>query len=360
MALGMRADAENGMNKVVIPTGYMGSGSSAVTDLVSEFEGYRVPLKDFEFIFLHCPNGVFDLEDKLLIGNNAIRSDEALRTFRSAMKELYENPLWWPGRYKWKLGHEFMDIVDAYVDELTQFESDSFWYHQEKRRWRDLPAVGFTEVFHRVTGIRSWPKKPLMYQGMKLSVPTGDEFYAASRRFIENVLDMMGYKESSLILDQLLLPFNAWRIDGYFKEGVAHCFIVDRDPRDVYLSNKYIWAQDAVPVPYPFEVHEFCAYYKRVRQSEHSAESPHVQRMHFEDLVYDYDTAVGHILDVLGLDRSKHASPLSAFDPARSLKNTQLFRTGTHHDEIAVIEEELEDYLYQFPYELKGNTEGVF
>lgn len=348
------------MKKVIIPTGYMGSGSSAVTDLVSEFEGFRIPQKDFEFIFLHCPNGVFDLEDKLLVGNNAIRSDEALRSFRAAMKELYANPLWWPGRYKWKVGKGFMDLVDAYVDELTQFESDSFWYHQEKRRLRNLPAVGFTEVFHRVTGIRSWPKKPLLYQGMKLSAPTGDEFYAASKGFVVNVLDMMGYEESNLILDQLLLPFNTWRMDNYFDPGVAWCFIVDRDPRDVFLANKYIWAQNAVPVPYPFDAQEFCSYYKRIRQSEHATASPHVQRLHFEDLVYDYEGAVERILGMLGLDRKQHAVPLTAFDPARSLKNTQLFRSGAHRDEVAVIEEELKEYLYPFPYELTADMEGVF
>ena len=53
-------------NKIVIPTGYMGSGSSAVTDLLSEVDGYSCSNGNFEYVFMHCPNGVFDLEDKLL------------------------------------------------------------------------------------------------------------------------------------------------------------------------------------------------------------------------------------------------------------------------------------------------------
>ena len=28
------------MNKIIVPTGYMGSGSSAITDLLSEIDGY--------------------------------------------------------------------------------------------------------------------------------------------------------------------------------------------------------------------------------------------------------------------------------------------------------------------------------
>ena len=49
------------MNKVIVPTGYMGSGSSVVTDLIAEFEGYESANGSFEYVFLHCPNGVFRL-----------------------------------------------------------------------------------------------------------------------------------------------------------------------------------------------------------------------------------------------------------------------------------------------------------
>ena len=77
------------MNRIAITTGYMGSGSSAVTDLIGEFNGFTENNGDFEYIFMHCPNGIFDLEDKLLRNNNAVRSDEALRSFRNAMYELY-------------------------------------------------------------------------------------------------------------------------------------------------------------------------------------------------------------------------------------------------------------------------------
>ena len=95
------------MNKIIIPTGYMGSGSSAITDIVREFSGYEASQGDFEYVFLHCPGGVFDLEDKLLIGNNANRSDEALHTFENTMRELYKCKFWWPANYKKNLIQTF-------------------------------------------------------------------------------------------------------------------------------------------------------------------------------------------------------------------------------------------------------------
>ena len=53
------------MRKIIVPIGYMTSGSSAVTDLVSEFANVNNDYGIFEYVFLHCPNGLFDLEDKL-------------------------------------------------------------------------------------------------------------------------------------------------------------------------------------------------------------------------------------------------------------------------------------------------------
>ena len=51
------------MNKVIIPTGYMGSGSSAITDLVAEFKNCKNEFKSYEYVLLHCPNGLFCDQD---------------------------------------------------------------------------------------------------------------------------------------------------------------------------------------------------------------------------------------------------------------------------------------------------------
>ena len=67
------------MNKILVPIGYMGSGSSAVTDILAEIDGCSARDGDFEFVFLHCPNGVFDLEDKLLHGLSLIHISEPTR-----------------------------------------------------------------------------------------------------------------------------------------------------------------------------------------------------------------------------------------------------------------------------------------
>lgn len=165
------------MNKVIIPTGYMVSGSSALTDLLSEFEGFEAPHGDFEYVFLHCPDGVFDLEDKLLRGNNAIRSDEALRSFQKRMRELYDVPFWWVGNYKRNLSSRFMEITQDYMDSLIQVTSDNFWYYQEKRGWKIFPRLAFNKIIRTISSWKIVPKKPLIYEGTAFSLPTSEELH---------------------------------------------------------------------------------------------------------------------------------------------------------------------------------------
>ena len=120
------------MNKIIIPTGYMGSGSSAITDLVAEFKDCQNEFKTYEYVMLHCPNGLFDLEDKLLNGNNAIRSDEALRTFENQMRKLYNKKFWWVGNYKKIISEDFMDKVNKYLENITQLKYEGYWYTHEE------------------------------------------------------------------------------------------------------------------------------------------------------------------------------------------------------------------------------------
>lgn len=348
------------MNKIIIPTGYMGSGSSAITDLIGEFVGYEAPQGDFEYVFLHCPNGLFDLEDKLITGNNALRSDEALRTFRSAMYELHGNHLWWPSNYKKRLSPRFMEITDSFIDNLTQFQTSTFWYHQEQRGLRALPKLVFNKAIRTLTRNRIAPRKPLRYRGMRFSLPSPEEFYASARDYLAHIWDEIGLREHNLILDQLVLPFNLWRLENYFPDN-AICIVVERDPRDLFLINKYILdKRDSIPVPYPTDVSEFCRYYRRIRQLERPTASAHVYRIMFEDLVYNYDETVSGIMGKLGLSWKDNPNPRSRFDPRRSINNTQIFLQSSYQEEREVIERELPEFLYKFPYPISHQEALIF
>lgn len=347
------------MRKIIIPTGYMGSGSSAITDLVSEFKNVNNSQKDFEYIFLHCPNGVFDLEDKLLIGNNSIRSDEALHSFLNTMKDLYDKKFWWPGYYKKVIGDKFYNEVERYVNSLTDVESINYWYYQENPTKKMQFKKAIQLLVGKLTNKKIKLKKPLLYDKMLLSYKKPEEFYKESKKFINNILDMIDSGEEDLLLDQLLLPHNVSRIDNYFDKNIR-IIIVERDPRDVFILNKYAWAKKGIDVPYSFDVEKFCKQYKNIRMLESTNKNKKVLRVKFEDLVYDYEESEKRVAEFLGYKLDRHINKFSRFDPKISICNTQVFSSSKEYEEeVKYIEKELKEFLYPFPKKVNSKIENT-
>ena len=175
----------------------------------------------------------------------------------------------------------------------------------------------------------------------------------------EEVINELGEEISkgkeNIILDQFLLPFNLFRVDNYFDDKLR-VIVVARDPRDVFIINKYIWQQKQICVPFPLEVNEFCNFYKKMRESEKECTSNKVLRINFEDLIYNYDTKIKEITKFLGFKESDHINKKNRFIPEMSIKNTQLFRKEEYREECKVIEKELKKYLYEFPYEINNDV----
>lgn len=336
------------MNKIIIPTGYMGSGSSAITDLISEFRGYEATNGSFEYVFMHCPGGVFDLEDKLLVGNNAVRSDEALHTFYRTMNELYSDRLWWPANYKKWIGREFIQYTNEYVEDLIQYKPETYWYMQEKFTLPIFMKMCIRKVVSFATGGKVLLDKPLTHKPMWISYIDAEDFYKKTRKYLNKIFKRLGAEEKNLVLDQLILPFNLHRMKHYFGDNVE-CFVVERDPRDVFIANKYVWAKMGDPVPYPMDAKEFCKFYKQLRMMEKPCDHIHVHRIAFEDLIYHYNETVKRVMDILDLEEKDHIKKRKYLNPKKSINNTQMFLNAEYADEIKIIEEELAEYLYEFP-----------
>ncbi len=337
------------MNKLIIPTGYMGSGSSAITDLICEFDGFDAENGTFEYVFMHCPDGLFDLEDKLIIGNNSMRSDEAIRSFEKRMYELYNRKFWWVANYKKKIGKEFWKITQDFIDSLVQYKSDSYWYMQERLNLYRFIIMGFRAVLRVISGGRINLNRPLEYKPMRISFLNEQQFYEKAGTYINNFLKCMGIEEKNIILDQLLLPHNIYRAEKYFDDRME-CFVVNRDPRDVFILNKYIWPKVNETVPFPTEVNEFCGYYRGLRSIEKKGYNLHVHMIQFEELIYNYEYTLKKVMKILKLDETMHSAKKQKFNPEKSINNTQLFIKDEYKAEASIIEKNLSEFLYDFPY----------
>lgn len=337
------------MKRIIVPTGYMGSGSSAVTDLISEFKDCQNEYKSYEYIFLHCPNGLFDLEDKLLIGNNAVRSDEAIRSFEFQMQKLYNKKYWWVGNYEKIIGPNFKKMTDNFISNIQEFNFPGFWYTHEEVNTKMFLKLLLRKPLKILLKDRIKFKKILKYNdGMRVSFVTKKEFYEKAHDYIYDVVEEVSHGKDNIILDQFLLPFNMHRVDNYFDDRLR-AVVVERDPRDVFITNKYIWPERDLTVPLPTDAKEFCKFYKKMRESEKKCDSKKVLRIRFEDLIYNYEDTIDKIIEFLGFTSADHINKKKRFDPNISIKNTQLFRKKEYQEEMTIIEKELKNYLYDFP-----------
>ena len=231
------------MKKIIVPTGYMGSGSSAITDLISEFRDCQNEFKSYEYVLLHCPNGLFDFEDKLLIGNNAIRSDEAIRSFETQMKKLYNKKFWWVGNYQKIISSNFMKITEEYINNIQEFNFPGYWYTHEEVNTKMFFKLLVRKPLKILTGNKVRFNKILKYSdGMRISYVDSNKFYEESHKYIYKIIEEISKGKENIILDQFLLPFNLFRVDNYFDDKIR-VIVVARDPRDVFITNKYILQQ---------------------------------------------------------------------------------------------------------------------
>ena len=328
------------MDKIIVPMSYMGSGSSAVTDLLREYEGINTKNSDFEYVFLYAPDGLFDLEYKLLYNNNAIRSDEAIKSFRKLMQELYIYGGWGIANYKEKISQNFINIVDSYLNTIVTSKYHGIWYYHQKPTKVDW----IIRVIKRVLFKKTAKLKQLQ---LEMSMISSEDFYEKSRKFIVDVIKQISDTEENIVLDQLLLPHNLNLIDNYKIDGLLP-IIVSRDPRDVFIMNKYFWKPRNQEVPYPTDVKTFCNYYKMMRENEKKTNTLAL-RLNFEDLVLNYEETKQDIENFIGIDSIHHKAKFEYFNPAISVNNLQVYnRDDKYREEVEVIELELSEYLYNF------------
>ena len=178
--------------------------------------------------------------------------------------------------------------------------------------------------------------------------PSEEKFLNCTKKYIEDLFGSVCQGANTVMVDQIVPPTNLKRYLRYFND--IKVFIVDRDPRDIFVLEKYVWRDGVIPL----NVEEFCKWFKYTREHRltEQVNTDQVRFIQFEDMIYRYEETAQKISDWLGLDLNEQNKKKQYFNPERSRKNTHMWKKiKCDMKEIEYIEHELKEYLYTFTEE---------
>lgn len=328
---------------------YYGTGSSAVTDYVSEFDN----VYDFtneEFRFIQDPDGISDLEFNLVECFNRHNSGHALKRYKRLV-DFYAGGLLGK-KYSGFFGDAWKELSYRYIDELTDFTFPGWWmydlydrgsfYHFRKRLPNKLLHMTFWR--HQPERTLNTLKNEITY----CSHPSEEKFLELTRKYIYDLFRSRLPEDKDVIMvDQLLPPMNLKRYLRYFDQNMQVA-VVDRDPRDVFVLDKYVWKDGIIPNDAETFVKWFR--YTRSHRKTEDMQTEQVRFLRFEDLVYRYEETTEELRQWLGLDESAHVRAGQCFRPEVSIRNTRTWEKFPESmEEVRYIESQLPEYLYSFP-----------
>lgn len=326
--------------KIITCAGYYGTGSSAITDLMKEYDNVTSK-NDFEVNFIYDYHGINDLYHYLVESPIRTVSNEAIKDFIKYMERISKQ-----GKimnYEKYFNNHFMEYTNQYIEEIC---GDYFF----KIYYSDFLDKGLiykyifkllTKIYHKInkntfkqlTGVSR--KKYFMHTLDK------DYFIEKTKKFFLKLFSEIDVKEF-LMIDQLVSSSNIEKCTRYFDD--IKVIVVDRDPRDIYLSEKYIWKGGYLPID---NVVEFCKWYRWTRElsTENDKKFLHIK---FEDLIFHYNTTIDKIECYCGLSSKNHKFIKKKFDPELSINNCVLWEKYPNEAKnIDYIKNELKEYLYE-------------
>ena len=348
----------------VAVTGYQGTGSGAVLDLLKEYEGIEVvPTigRTYEHLPFYYKGGLFDLCTALTVARNPISTDVAINRFLESMMSLYKNRYIWMGNYKEICGEDFLRLNDSFVEKICSPFNTLNHSHYVRTKF-SLIRLLLQCLAKLVYG------KPIVQPGIKtvvdnkssyISLVSTDALFEAAREYTKGYLDLVskGCDASIRVFDHLLLPQHIDVYNECFTEDLK-IIVLNRDIRDMYLINKYVYTQSKYGrfatmllkkrVPYfPCTPKAFSEMWDKLIIP--SFNNPNCLNLEFEDLIYNYEDTVRIIEDFIGIDSSAHVRKGRFFDPTRSINNTQLFLCSDDWaKEVSSFDEK---WCYGYPFQ---------
>jgi hypothetical protein len=346
------------MSSLITCTGYGGTGSSAGTNILQEFESVKDMGND-EFTFLHEPDGMADLENSLQEGHR-LKVDLAVKRFIKLSHDLASLR-----HYKIRFNGKFEQYANEFIKSIVKCEWKGWWHRAFEaeniskiddfniRLSRGTYDFLMKSSSYTLYEPDSWHQqyKPQIteYYSNFLNDHDVAFFINQAKQFTTMLLqeENSDNKYKYILLDQAIPPISISKYLRYWDNPKV--IIFDRDPRDLYVMNKAFWGCGFIPM---HNIEQFIKWYLSTRQlrETESINNENCLFLYFESLIYDYDTTLNRIMKFINLSTNAHIHKLKYFNPELSKQNTMVFKQCPDlYEDVEKIEKELVQYCYSYP-----------
>ena len=332
--------------QIITSTGYGGTGSSAITDLLKEFDS-GISMGDAEFWFLQDYDGVSDLEYYLVDGNHRSKVSMAISKFIKYIKThstFYNNFF---GENFIKYSNEYINsLVDArFKKALSDYEVNSIFLKLWYFKICPIMQLGIKKILKQDTFEFS-PNIRLIDK--YYSIPDKNRFYIETKKYTSKLFSLLDTdnKYKFIAIDQLVPSISTNRYFNYIDN--LKVIVVDRDPRDLFLLNETHW-NGASYICDTTNVYEYINWYKTMREHRKIEEkNDNVVYIMIEELIYEYDKSLECLYKFLGLAKDEHINKRQYFNPDVSKNWTRLWeKYPKYKKEVEIIREHLNEYCYK-------------
>lgn len=330
------------MNYILV-NGYTATGSSAVIDLLQEYDNTYVP--PHEFRLLCDPFGIIDLDREINNSVDCLNDDIAIRNFQ-----------WFTNKY-FKTSRRFGTIglnyekdytkniriaTEHYIEKMTKMTYTGYWW------FLSLNQTVFQQLlFKLLRKLRIYDFRK--HCKMRLVTVNESEFLKITQEYLDEIFEPLVSKNDFIILDQAIPANYPGYGERYFSS--AKVINVERDPRDVYMNimteekrTGAIVGHVGLDISKTHNVQLFIEWYKKYRRKGMPGDCLNI---YFEDLILNYEVTKEKILDYLGISEKSHSKPREFLRVEKSIKNIEQWKNYPHQEEIKEIEKALPEYLYK-------------
>lgn len=334
--------------RIITCASYYGTGSSAIVDLLGEYDDFKY-LGNYEFRFIQDPDGISDLEYNIVENNHRHNSGNSLKRYKRNVDFLAGGKF--INKYESYFNNKWKEYSYKYIDDLTDFTYKGYWHQDVIEKGKIFYT--YKRIINKILKRTIWRRESersfneLPKEITICSNPSEEKFLEITRKYIYKLFsEANDTNKNNIIVDQLVPASNLKRYLRYFND--IKVFIVDRDPRDIYLLEKYIWKGNVIPTE---SVEKFCKWflYTRNHRNNDVFQADKVFFLQFEDLIYNYKSKIIEIQNWLEVSSDTHIFKKKKFNPEKSILNTRLWEKGYgNKNEIEYIEKHLSKYIYNY------------